>query len=164
VYIGGSLRIEGSGTFFSLAKLDATGKFLWRNHFEKINFTLFQKMLITKDQEELVFLVSYTNASSIRVTKIKGTGLVSALKDSNPLPKLQIVPNPVQDILSVQSEELDLQNFSYQIATSSGKRMAHGQLNASRQNIDVSNFPKGVYFLIFTGENGQSFARKIIKL
>ncbi len=163
VYIGGSLAIEGSGTFFSLAKLDATGKFLWRIHFEKINFTLFQKMLITKDQE-IALLVSYNNASSIRVAKIKGTGLVSALKDSNPLPKLQIAPNPVQDILSIQSEELDLQNFSYQIATSSGKKLAHGQLNTSRQNIDVSNFPKGVYFLIFTGENGQSFARKIIKL
>lgn len=161
VYIAGTL-VTGSGTFFSLAKMDASGKFLWRNHFPDIFFTLFRKILITKDQE-LAVLVSYDNASSIRIAKIKGTGLVSSSHELNVLNDLQLSPNPVQNSFNVSSDSFTKQKFAYQLSTSSGQKLAQGQINSDQQNIDVSYFPKGIYFLIFTDERGQSFARKIIK-
>lgn len=161
VYIAGTL-VTGSGTFFSLAKMDAIGKFLWRNHFPDIFFTLFQKILITHDQE-IAVLVSYDNASSIRIAKIKGTGLVSSSHNLNVLNDLQLSPNPVQNSFTVSSDSFTNQKFSYQLTTSSGQRLAQGQINSDQQNIDVSYFPKGIYFFIFTDERGQSFARKIIK-
>ena len=69
-----------------------------------------------------------------------------------------ISPNPVQNILNIQTLETIIEVSIYELL---GKKVIVNQLSSN--SIDVSGLPKGMYFIKVTGENGKIFISKFIK-
>lgn len=165
IFVGGNLYIPDfspAKAFLALTKFDANGKFLWRNYYEQPGFIGFQKMLITQ-KEELVFLLWGETQNGFKLVKMNKDGLSTSLDNPQEERNIQTFPNPVKDVFFIRNQMLVDRELSYQIFTTEGKKLSQGLVNGDLQKVDVSNFPKGIYFLIFTDENGQSSAQKIIK-
>lgn len=166
VYIAGSLTIPDLTplrTLFLLAKLDSNGKFLWSKYYDEPGFVYPQRMIITP-QQDLFFLLAGDNSNGFKIMKMKREGLVSNINDVEQASQVQVFPNPTGDVFYISSQAKIGQRLDYQICTSNGQVMSNGIVeNTDLKKVDASNFPKGIYFLIFTNEKGQKFARKIIK-
>jgi len=65
---------------------------------------------------------------------------------------ITLYPNPVKNLLNIEVSNSNLQNISYQIIDVSGKVLTTSQLFNSQQ-IDVSNWSKGVYFVRISSAN-----------
>ena len=66
---------------------------------------------------------------------------------------LTIFPNPTDGTLSVQTlRATSLSTLTYRISNLMGQTLLTGQITSERQQIDVSNLPKGMYFITFAGE------------
>jgi CubicO group peptidase (beta-lactamase class C family) len=86
---------------------------------------------------------------------------INALPCSSSLPKIenssiQIHPNPVENILKIHSPRHSINITLFDIT---GKKMIATTLNQGANIIDLSNLPKGIYYLL--SENGY---QKVIKL
>lgn len=57
---------------------------------------------------------------------------------------LKTYPNPVVDILIVETEKLDLK---YRIVDIHGKMLKNGNISSSSFELDFTSFPSGIYFL-----------------
>ncbi|TNF41513.1 MAG: T9SS type A sorting domain-containing protein, partial [Bacteroidetes bacterium] len=88
----------------------------------------------------------------------KGTTSVKKLIEAEPV--VSVYPNPVNNgKLNFDLFENRFETFSIYDIT--GKNVKSGQVQSTRQTIDVSEIYKGVFFIRFTGESG-SVTRKII--
>jgi hypothetical protein len=58
--------------------------------------------------------------------------------------ELKAYPNPVMDILIVETEKLDLK---YRLINMDGKVLENGTINSSSYELDFTSFPSGMYFL-----------------
>jgi len=58
--------------------------------------------------------------------------------------ELKAYPNPVMDILIVETEKLDLK---YRLIDMDGKVLKIGTINSSSYELDFTGFPSGMYFL-----------------
>lgn len=67
-------------------------------------------------------------------------------------------PNPVVDILQIQSETKVLQ---YKIVSMQGAVLKEGKPNEN--SIDLSPLVSGIYFIQMTDENGQTKMQRIVK-
>lgn len=76
--------------------------------------------------------------------------------------KFKIYPNPVQDILNVESLSND-KIKSFDIYTLKGSLVKHHQTDLSLINIDVSFLSSGVYILSVTNDQGYVNRMKLIK-
>lgn len=76
----------------------------------------------------------------------------------------KIYPNPVQNTLIVEVEDLNFGPIQYSIQSIDGKQVQSGQLSNDRtQSIDVQDLPSSLYILIMRGEFGKSNIQKFIK-
>lgn len=57
---------------------------------------------------------------------------------------LMAYPNPVVDILMIETEKLDL---PYRLMDINGKMLKNGTINSSSFELDFTSFPSGIYFL-----------------
>jgi len=57
---------------------------------------------------------------------------------------LKAYPNPVVDILVIETEKLDL---LYRLLDVNGKMLENGTINSSSFELDFTSFPSGIYFL-----------------
>lgn len=69
-----------------------------------------------------------------------------------------ITPNPTQNILNIQSQEVIKKVFVYDAL---GKKVLVNQVSANI--LDVSNLSQGIYLIKVTGENDKTFTSKFIK-
>ncbi len=69
-----------------------------------------------------------------------------------------IFPNPVQDILNIQTQESIKEIAVYDVL---GKKVAISQITSN--SIDVSNLAKGLYFVKVIGLENKNFTSKFIK-
>ncbi|MBE0639551.1 MAG: carboxypeptidase regulatory-like domain-containing protein [Bacteroidales bacterium] len=74
---------------------------------------------------------------------------------------LNIYPNPSTGIFTLAVEH-ENSNMAYVITNSGGQTIAQGNLSASRQ-IDLSNHPKGVYFIRIAGDNLLNNRKLVVK-
>jgi Secretion system C-terminal sorting domain len=75
-----------------------------------------------------------------------------------------LTPNPVKEVLTINFNEIILENKSYQILDFTGKVIRSGVLSqANTQVIQVNELKNGIYFLQINGDN-VSEIRKFIKL
>lgn len=72
--------------------------------------------------------------------------------------EIQIAPNPVQDILSVQSNQAVKQIMVYDML---GKLIEMKRVTAN--SIDVSQLSKGIYMIKLTSDSNQVFVSKFVK-
>lgn len=69
-----------------------------------------------------------------------------------------IFPNPVQDILTLDTKNENMTNFQYEILEITGNKVLEGTL-VNSLNIDVSNISKGIYILKFNSQS-QKFIKE----
>jgi len=83
--------------------------------------------------------------------------LVVTFVGDNPISfALKAYPNPVVNVLIIESEKLDL---SYRLIDIQGTILENGSINSSSYELDLSPLPSGIYFL-WVDENQ---THKIIK-
>ncbi|MDH5598049.1 MAG: T9SS type A sorting domain-containing protein, partial [Cyclobacteriaceae bacterium] len=77
---------------------------------------------------------------------------------------LKVYPNPVQDILTIETKAGDNEDVSILIWNMQGQKMVEGVYNPVGNNvqIDVSTFNKGIYYLNVTDKTG-TLQSKIVK-
>lgn len=78
-------------------------------------------------------------------------------------PKITLYPNPVSDRFTIQSDlEIDKWEFTnqYGLRSITGEPSAE---EATKVNVDISNYPKGVYFLNIYLKNGKIVNKTIMK-
>lgn len=71
--------------------------------------------------------------------------------------EFNIYPNPVKDVLNIQSELY----ADYIVFTINGKQVLNGNLIEGNNVLNVGSFSKGLYFIKITSDN-KSFTKKII--
>lgn len=74
----------------------------------------------------------------------QGNMIVSSIHGIHPEFVLKTYPNPVMDILIVESEKLDLK---YRLIDAYGKIFENGTINSLSYELDFSSLPSGIYFL-----------------
>jgi len=88
------------------------------------------------------------------------SGTTAVKKQIGAEPVVNVYPNPVNNgKLNFDLSENHFETFSIYDIT--GKMVKGGQVQSTRQTIDVSEINKGIFFIRFTGETG-SVTRKII--
>lgn len=74
-------------------------------------------------------------------------------------PEIKIYPNPVKDILTIElNNQTELKNNKISIYNSEGNILYSSELENSKQEINISNYPTGIYFIAIENET-----KKIIK-
>ena len=68
---------------------------------------------------------------------------------------INVYPNPVKEILRINSDQLRQEGCRIELINSSGKTFFQSNTNASQMQLDVSNYPKGFYILKITGKDLQ---------
>ena len=133
---------EVTGEFVAIDQLSA------QVHLGKYNMDLFEgdygivaavfNDAKNRDYEELAF----SNRSD---SGIVGIG---EIEDGN----LKIYPNPANGILFVETRRAtSLPRETYRILNPFGQTVMEGQITSEKQQIDVRNLPKGVYFITVGG-------------
>ena len=61
--------------------------------------------------------------------------------------KLATYPNPTSDEIIMTAEDLDLENFSYQLLSNEGKVLISKASIESTNNISLQSFPANIYLL-----------------
>ena len=97
-------------------------------------------------------------SNPVKVTKfvIGGPLNVNGLKNKG----ISIYPNPVKNNIHITAKA---NNFGseYTIYDQLGRNIASGEINSNNTTIDLTNIPKGIYFLSFSDNSSQSW--KFIK-
>lgn len=81
-----------------------------------------------------------------------------SLESFNLAENIYLYPNPTHGILNISTGK-DLQNVA--VYSMTGKLLF--QHTGNLKSIDLQEFPRGVYFLKITSENGQAFTEKIVR-
>jgi hypothetical protein len=97
-------------------------------------------------------------SNPVKVTKfvIGGPLNVNGLKNTG----ISIYPNPVKNSIHINAKANDL-GCEYTIYDQLGRNIATGEINSNNTTIDLTNIPKGIYFLSFSDNSNQSW--KFIK-
>ena len=75
----------------------------------------------------------------------QGNLFISSIEDELDLDvNLKAYPNPVMDILIVESED---PGFEYRLINIQGRVISNGFIHSSSEEIDFTNLPSGTYFL-----------------
>ncbi len=102
-------------------------------------------------QDQLVFALDLDYANQ----------LVSS--QENIIPKFNIYPNPAKDRVQIASSYIVNQHIGCRIIDEAGKLFYETKLTSNIHDIDISKFPKGVYFVQLSGSEGYCFTKKLIK-
>ncbi|MBR5726580.1 MAG: T9SS type A sorting domain-containing protein, partial [Muribaculaceae bacterium] len=71
-----------------------------------------------------------------------------------------VYPNPTDGVLFVETHgRASLSNQTYRITNLMGQTLMTGAITSETQQIDVSNLPDGMYFIIFAGETRKFVVR-----
>ena len=75
-----------------------------------------------------------------------------------------IYPNPVKDFLVLQAKMPLGENLTYELYTMQGQQIRKGNSREAKTQIDLANFPSGMYVMVVKNQTGQEIKTfKIIK-
>jgi hypothetical protein len=95
----------------------------------------------------VMFKVNNWDIDNVNITTT--TGVTSVF---HPNTDLLVYPNPANDFLTVNGT--DVKNAAVTLTDMIGKIVFQGQMTNEKLKIDVSSFPKGIYFLQVQSEKG----------
>ena len=75
--------------------------------------------------------------------------------------KIKEYPNPTNGILNIESQNLDLNNCSYEIYDLNGMMIMSKRINSSQEIIDINLFKAGCYLLCIK-QNNNIIQRELI--
>ncbi|MDF1697730.1 MAG: T9SS type A sorting domain-containing protein [Saprospiraceae bacterium] len=130
---------DGSGSW--IVKLDQDGDIIWEQEFYKVGVSIITDIVETMDKG-IVFVDRSYNV-------IKLTEETSSIPDqANPMNGgFRIFPNPSQDFIYLELKDPSLLGQSYQIFNLIGEKIQVGWINQLTQNIQISEFSNGQYYL-----------------
>lgn len=103
-------------------------------------------------KEDLLFVLYTDHLKWINTTRIS---------EVNAAQKPMVYPNPTQNSITVNSlSDKLIRLFVYDL---SGKLLLDIRANSTNQDVDLSSFSEGVYFLKMETESGATFMEKLIK-
>jgi hypothetical protein len=85
---------------------------------------------------------------------------VTGLEQEEMLSQVTIYPNPSQNFISLEYQNLNVSN--YQIITATGQVLLGGKLKEEQTKIDISNLLSGIYFLRIESVDMGMFVKKIV--
>jgi acetyl esterase/lipase/PKD repeat protein len=91
------------------------------------------------------------------IEEVKNSILNSASKS-----QFTIYPNPVQHSLFIESNEKMI-GSSYSIQNILGLEILNGKIAKSKEEIEMKNFPKGIYFISIIGDKKARLIQKFVK-
>lgn len=86
--------------------------------------------------------------------------LMTSINKNIEISKVNIYPNPVKDFINIHLGNFE--NSSIEIINITGQVTYRKELNEKISQIDVSDYPEGVYFIRITGEDFTT-TKKIVK-
>ena len=112
-------------------------------------------------------LTSYYYVDDVYVAD--SVSYINSLKELDPDSyrdkKIKIYPNPANEILTIEINNLQaLQELDFQVLNSVGKQIIKGTINSKKYILDVSAYPKGIYFLVVKNKNAYVFRDKFVVL
>lgn len=116
----------------------------------KIQFSVTTDAAITKDG----FYVEDVMVKSI-------PSLTSSTNDLNASNEFTLYPNPVADILTIQSSMND--TFTWELKNCTGQEIKTGKGDASHRSISVAGLANGIYMLELVTSSGEHVVRKFVK-
>ena len=87
---------------------------------------------------------------------------MGGLADYGAINKISVYPNPAQNSINIESNANNISNLKVYSVTGALLREVN-DINNSLITLDVSNYPKGIYFVNITLDDGTNMVQKIIK-
>ncbi len=104
--------------------------------------------------------VTIIGCSSSKIVNIKQAEIISSINNNKNEPLLQVYPNPVTDRLNIKFMHY-VSRYQIEIYSNSGLLIVKKESNMMSETVDLSSFPKGIYYLkLFNME--YSVLKKII--
>jgi hypothetical protein len=86
-----------------------------------------------------------------------GLAVVSKLENLPPNGEINVFPNPVENFLTIELQEISFpENWTIEVYSPDGKLVLRQILSESPSNVDFSSFPAGAY-LLRIGDNQNHF-------
>ena len=80
---------------------------------------------------------------------------------------ISVYPNPAEDVVNIAVKEVGNTSYNVTITDITGKVLFNNRLNNMLNNnaasINVSEFNKGMYFIMLTNEQGTSTQKLIVR-
>lgn len=111
---------------------------------------------------------SNTNARKLIIYDFVGNKLtfhsnenILSSPENNLLPEIVIYPNPVTEILTLETQNCT--NCIAKLYNTTGKLLKTNNLNLSQNTINVKGFKTGLYFIVVADEYGNKQTQKFVK-
>jgi hypothetical protein len=154
-----------------LVKTNNLGEVIWQREYDKNSGTdLFYSVLATDDGGFLLSgqaINEATNSQDAWLLKVDSIGCpypncTVGIDEKRKTVLVDVWPNPCTDVLNV--ELLD-PSAALRVAVMdiNGKEILRFTQNDTRESIDVSSWPSGIYILNGTDDKGRSFYVKVVK-
>lgn len=86
-----------------------------------------------------------------------------SVKEIQPEVDFKLYPNPARESIYLEIDQSTFTNSSVRIYNLLGGLMNEQSINSTRTTIQVSQYPKGVYFLTVSSEQGQKTKRFVVQ-
>jgi len=110
-------------------------------------------------QNKLIAEIGLFPSSSSKVYGFPSSTISIQKIESNEF--LSIFPNPCINSLTIDKSNIKIHKVS--LVSSDGKVLENIYLKKNQTTINLSDYPKGIYFVVGHDENNQVFCKKIIK-
>ncbi len=136
-----------TGTFFNhlMSQSSIINIIRWDNTEKKVEMDMLNKLTFTADDLVLNYQAgSVENIAKADIRKVV-FGTTTGVKPVNSQNSMQVYPNPAREFIAIKNiPDTQLQVTVYSIT---GSQVLNTQLSSANQLINVSNLPKGLYFL-----------------
>jgi len=153
IYVNASGGQGGAGVMY---EVDSLGSLVWGPY----NASSPKGFRYECDYPGIIALESFmTNTTS--TTCFDAT----AITENTLAEALTIYPNPTRDVITINFETLTLQNININIINSLGQKVYASTFNnhigSLNENINLSSFSEGLYFVKITTDKGESVTERI---
>ncbi len=168
LFVGGTYRDATTNEDgLELTKLDSEGNFIWRETFLEPSYEdAFKDMAVSKSGQVVILSTrSYPDVFNQRdasLISVNGNKTSTSTKSIEQRKAANIFPNPVNNEITVEFFD-GFFDSGYQIFDIHGQLIQKGDLEFQKQEIDISVFNSGVYFIRIINENGRFQTQKLIK-
>jgi predicted enzyme related to lactoylglutathione lyase len=164
---GGFIILSSQGRSFSeesgllLIKTDETGNTLWTKYFSCDKCEGYDAKQ-TLDGGYILLAERNNDKREILLIKTDSDGnVVSSSSERKSTPNINVYPSPFKDLLNVETNTLGY--YIIEFTSLNGKLVLNTMIEGSTKQLDLSSFPKGVYFITIRSRD-QVWTEKIIKL
>jgi hypothetical protein len=159
-----------------LIKTDADGELIWSRTFNPSSFIDFIRFMLVMPNGDIVMIGNGRAPNEVIqdgwILRVDSNGClvegcysvgIEELEEKTIL--VDVWPNPVSDVLNIDfSIHASFgRALEVTVVDVSGKEILRFTQNDTRESIDVSSWPAGIYILNGTDDKGRSFSVKVVK-